>query len=331
MRTLCVLSAALVLCAASGASEPATPRVTPDPLRDLNEQERAVWNSTIGYFCHAYVRGLQGDLVRVPPEPFEYIRGAIRWHGRYITVVGPQKIQQLENQLAQAKSQVVLGGTFGKSDAEIRAQAWSRQRVADLERLLREAREALRQRQVAYNQGDLVTLEALGAPALERFVVGEIGALTQRFTVVVIQDETTALASISMGGERFGIRLEGWPTADLVTDRSYTMDTQDRTGIVTGTRAYTTTALGTKTALVIRRVEVQDYLAGITQAEFIELLKTKGMTPLEFTHLVTSVRAEKPDTYVDEVLRRLEAPPTEAPPTEAPPTEDDQQKTTQDG
>jgi hypothetical protein len=326
MRTLCMLAASLLLCAAAAASEPATPRATPDPLRDLNEQERAVWNSTIGYFRHAYVRGLQGGLVRVPPEPFEYILGAIRWHGRYVTVLGPQKIQQLENQLAQARSQVVLGGTFGKSDAEIRAQAQSRQRVAYLEGLLQEAREALRQRQVAYNQGDLVTLEALGAPALERFVVGEIGALAQGFTVEAIQDETTALASISIKGDHFWISLEGWPTTDLVTDRSYTMDAQDRTGIVTGTRAWTTTALGTKTALVIRRVEVQDYLAGITQAEFIELLKTKGMTPLEFTHLVASVRAEKPDTYVAEVLRRLEAPPTEAPPTE-----NDQQKTTQDG
>jgi hypothetical protein len=320
MRAFCMVAASLLLCAAAAASEPAPPRAAPDPLQGLTEQERAAWNSTVGFFCHAYVRSEQGDFARVPARAFQYICSAIRWHKNYIAVVGPKEIKQLEEKLANAKSQVRLGGTFGRSAQELRAQELLRERITDLERQLQEARAKLRQCEAAYSRGDLVTLESLGSPVLEQFIVGEIGAFDQQFTVKLVRDETTVLGSISKNGERFWVSLEGWPTGQLVTDRYSTLDEHDRTGIVTGTRGYETAEGGTKTALVIERVEVGAYLAGITQAQFIELLQTRGMTPGDFARVVLAAYQEKPKAYVDEVLRRLEAPPTK----------DDQQKTAQD-
>ncbi len=325
MRICCILSASLLLCTATGASEPAPPPGAADPLQGLTKQERAAWNSTVGLFCHAYVQSEQGDFVPVPARAFQYICGAIRWHKNYITAGAPKAIKKLEDKLAKAKADVRLGGTFERSAQELRAQELLRERIADLERQLQETRANLHRREVAYSQGDLVALERLGSPLLEQFIVGEVGAFDQTFTVKLVRNETVVLGSVSKKRERFWVSLEGWPTGHLVSDRQYTLDEHDRTGIVTGTRAYETAEGGMKTALVIERVEVHAYLRGITQAQFIELLQTKAITPGEFARLVLPAHRKKPNTYMDDVLRRLEPPPSQASPTE-----DDEEKTVQD-
>ncbi|MBN1919127.1 MAG: hypothetical protein JW889_14575 [Verrucomicrobia bacterium] len=310
--TLLGLSVWVAVGGSRAASPAASADAVPPPLQEFTAQEQAIWNSSIGYFCHAYIWSEQGGYERVPASAYEYVLGAIRWHQRYVTVTGPEEIAKIEKKLADTKARVRLGGTFGLTPNEVRGREMLQEQIAHLERELNEARAKLRQRQLAYNRGDLVALESFGTAVLEKFAAGEIGALERSFRVRFVHDEKTALAEISpKNGEHFWVSLEGWPTGHLVTDRTYSLDKDDRTGVVRGARGYKTAESGMKTALVIERVVVQPYLAGITPAQFVELLQIKGITPKQFVQMVHAASQEKPQAYVGDVLRRLDELPAE--------------------
>jgi len=325
---LCVLGGFVMVCASQAASPPASTGTVPASLQELTQEERAVWNSSIGHFCHAYVRTDEAGYERVPDDALEYIRLAIRWQQNNITVTLPKEIEALESRIADKRSHIHPGGTFALTHRERQAQEKLKQDIGALERKLKETRVLLQRCQVAFSQGDLVALESLAPPVLRRFAVGEVGGLEDKFTVRLIHDEKTALAEISPGksvtkpdGEKqedvFWVSLEGWPTGHLVTDREYTLDKNDRIGVVRGTRGFETAESGMRTALVIQRVVPGPYLAGITPAQFVEVLQSKGLTPRQFVQLVYPISVEKPNSYVAEVLRRLDELPAKGEPQSA--------------